>query len=442
MIPFVHLIAAKRDGRRHTVEEIRRVVEAVCDPGQTPDYQVAAWLMAAYLNGLTPEETYELTIAMRDSGIVIRTPDLPSPRIDKHSTGGVGDKTTLVVTPLLAALGVPVVKLSGRGLGFTGGTTDKLAAIPGFRTALSIREAVAVAAQCGAVVAGASAELAPADKRLYHLRDVTGTVSSIPLIAASIMSKKLASGADAVVLDVKTGAGSTVGSLEDARALASTMVDIGLRAAVPTLAVVSDMDQPLGRTIGNALEVAEACEALTDPDGADLRLLDLCVELAAVGLVAAGRRDTLASARADCRRALHSGEAAAVFERMVELQGGDPRVVRNPDLLAGASSVAPVRAEVGGMVEAIDPLALGVLSVGLGAGRYRVDDEIDPAVGIVLRRTVGETVAAGDVLAELHLRACANGAEASATVRAAYTIGPGPAKSRPVILGSVELGRA
>jgi len=427
------LIRNKRDGLAHTADEIRSLVGAVTD-GTMPDYQVAAWLMAAFLRGLNPDETLALTLAMRDSGDIVDWGDVEGVRLDKHSSGGVGDKATLVVVPLLAACGVPMLKMSGRGLGFSGGTVDKLESIPGFRTNLSIREARDQVRRIGAALLGQSPALDPADKKLYALRDVTATIESIPLIAASIMSKKLAGGANAVLLDVKVGRGAFMKTLEDARNLAETLVRIGNGSGVKTVAALTAMDEPLGYAVGNSVEVAEACRTLTGRGRVDERFRDLCLVLAARGLVLAGKATDDNSARTIAEKALAEGAGARKLAEIIEAQGGNPAIVADPDLLPLHTTVLRVRTEKEGFVESIDAEAVGTLAVDLGAGRQRKDDTIDPAVGIVLNRKTGDEVKAGDVLADIHVRDEKQPAAAVAadTLRSAYRIGS-ETQPRPII---------
>lgn len=399
------VIAHKRDGLELTPEEIGLFVRGVSD-GTIPDYQTSAWLMAAYLRGMTARETLSLTLAMRDSGRRIDLSDLPNgPALDKHSTGGVGDKTTLVVVPILAAAGVPVLKMSGRGLGFSGGTIDKLEAIPGFRTGLTVEEACAQVRTCGAAIIAQSPELAPADKALYALRDVTATIDSIPLIAASIMSKKLAAGAGSILLDVKVGRGAFMKTRDRAEALARAMVDIGRQAGTPTRAVLTAMEEPLGRAVGNALEVREAVGLLRGDADPDPRFRALCLALAAHGLVAAGRAPDPAAGAAVVESLLAQGAAARKWVEMVRAQGGPASLEALYDSLPCAAREISVQARGSGTVLRIDAEQIGLLSMRLGAGRAHKEDRIDPAVGVVLFRKVGSTVRAGDTLAVLHLRA-------------------------------------
>ena len=417
----VDVIGRKRDGLSHTASEIRELVSAVTD-GSMPDYQAAAWLMAAYLKGLDDEETLALTLAMRDSGRRVDLSRLPGTKLDKHSSGGVGDKTTLVVVPLLAAAGIPMLKMSGRGLGFSGGTIDKLESIAGFRTDLSLEEATAQVEKVGAALIGQSPDLAPADKKLYGLRDVTATVDSLPLITASIMSKKLAGGADAVLLDVKVGRGAFVKTLERARALALGMVRIGEGAKVKTVAALTNMDEPLGYSVGNALEVREACDLLSGKAPHDRRFRELCILLTARGLMLGGKSLDSVEAISAAESILESGQGADKLEEIIGAQGGNPAVVRNSEQLSVSGTVRRVRAEADGFVGGIDAEAVGRLCVAMGGGRAKKDDDIDRTVGIVLYKKVGAPVSAGQVIADLHLRDESGAANAADALRAAYEI--------------------
>lgn len=401
-VPFlpVAIIRKKRDGGELSREELAALLDGYL-AGQVPDYQMAAWLMAVVWRGMTPAETFHLTNLMAASGRRLQLARRGAVA-DKHSTGGVGDKVSLVVVPLLAACGLPCAKMSGRGLGHTGGTIDKLESIPGLRTALDEREFLAVLDRCGCVLASQSADLAPADGKLYALRDVTGTVESLPLIASSIMSKKLAVGATALLLDVKVGSGAFLKTLAEARALAEAMVAIGRAAGIATRAALTDMDQPLGSAAGNALEVAEAIAALQGDGPADLHTL--AVAEAGELLHLAGRVPDPASGRARAEAALRDGSAAECFRALIAAQGGDPQVVDQPGLLPVAPHREVIAATADGYLAAIATEDLGWALVRLGAGRARKGDPIDPAVGIVLRRKVGAAVAAGEPLAEVHCR--------------------------------------
>ncbi len=432
------LILRKRDGGELAPDEIEALIAGYLRD-EVADYQMSAFLMAVYFRGMTAAETAALTMALVRSGQTVDLRAIPGVKVDKHSTGGVGDKTSLVLVPLVASCGVPVAKLSGRGLGHTGGTLDKLESIPGVRTDLSAEALAEQVRRVGCAIAGQTADLVPADRRLYALRDVTATVESVPLIAASVMSKKIAGGADAIVLDVKTGSGAFMKTLEASRALAETMVAIGRRVGRPTVALITDMDQPLGRTVGNAVEVEEAIAALKGEGPEDLT--GLCLALGAQMLRLAGAAGSSAEAEARLREALTGGAALERFRRMVQAQGGDPRVVDEPRRLPQARLALPVPAPEGGYVVAIDGQAVGLAAMALGAGRARKEDLIDPAVGIRLLRKVGEGVRAGDPLALVLANETSRGEEAVRRVRAAYRLGPMPPPPRPLvwaILGESE----
>jgi pyrimidine-nucleoside phosphorylase len=417
------IIAAKRDGRALTAEQIQAFVAGITD-GSIGDDQAAAWLMAAYIRGLDDAETAHLTAAMASSGHRIAPEALPAGALDKHSTGGVGDKTTLVVVPLLAAAGAVVCKMSGRGLGHTGGTLDKLAAIPGFRSALTPDEMVAqVNGPVRACLAGQTDLLAPADKKLYALRDATATVGSLPLIVSSILSKKLAGGAPAFLFDVKVGDGALMPSRETALALADALVRGASQQGRRASAVISRMDAPLGRAVGNALEVAEAIELL-DParaPGADPRLRELCLLLTAQGLHLALGLD-LARARQCAEEALTSGRGYEALRRIVVAQGGDPRVIDDPARLPTAPVILPVVAPHDGFVEGIGARAVGEWVVALGGGRARRSDAIDPAVGVVLAVGVGDGVRRGETLARVHAREPQSAEAAVSGIRDAFQV--------------------
>ena len=393
------ILRAKRDGRELPAEEIAYLVSGVVS-GEVADYQAAAFLMAAVINGLSTAETAALTAAMRDSGESWDLSDL-APVVDKHSTGGVGDKTTLVLAPLVAACGVRVAMMSGRGLGHTGGTLDKLAAIPGFRTDLD-REAVRRTLQkVGAALFAQTDAVAPADRILYALRDVTGTVESLPLITASILSKKLASGTTGIVFDVKTGDGAFMKSAEEARALGRSLVDTARAAGRAAAGWITDMSRPLGRAVGNALEAEEAIRVLRGEGPAAVR--ELSILLAAEMLSFADPDLLEAAARERLDRAIDSGHAARVFERLIEAQGGDPRVVEDPERLPRPSRRLPARAPRAGFVRAIATERMGFLAIDVGCGRRRREDAIDPAAGFLVEKTVGDRVAEGETLATLCL---------------------------------------
>lgn len=416
---MVDVIQAKKDGKALSREQIRYFTEGIVS-GDVPDYQAAALLMAIYFQGMSPEETLDLTMAMVDSGDQTDLSAIPGVKVDKHSTGGVGDKTTLILAPLVAACGVPVAKMSGRGLGHTGGTIDKLASIPGFSTELSMDRFLRCVQEYGLAVAGQTGHLVPADKKLYALRDVTATIDNVSLIAASIMSKKLAAGADAIVLDVKTGSGAFMQTVAEARVLAKAMVDIGNGAGRRTVAVLTDMDQPLGLAVGNALEVREALEVLRGGGPDDVR--EICLVLASEMLALAGKGEP-AVCRTLAVEALDSGRALQKFRDMVAAQGGDARVADEPDRLPVAQAIKPYTAKTGGVLHRIVSDRLGMASMMLGAGRKTKEGTIDPASGIVLLKKPGSRVEPGEPIAMLHGAVDAGFEEASRILDEAVEIG-------------------
>jgi len=392
------LVKAKRDGRELTTEEIRFLVSGFA-LGTTPDYQFAAFLMAVFFRGMTFRETLALTMAMMNSGKVFDLSEIPGPKVDKHSTGGVGDKVSLVLAPLVAACGVKVPMVSGRGLGHTGGTLDKLEAIPGFRTGLSYSEFRRNLKRVGCAMMGQTRELAPADKKMYALRDVTATVDSIPLIAASIMSKKLAEGIDGLVLDVKTGNGAFMTRHADARELAQTMIAVGKGMGKKMAALITDMNQPLGRAVGNSLEVIEAIEALKGRGEQDL--MEVTVSLVAEMLIMAGVATTPQQVCQLVGHAIGGGSALARFKQMVGAQGGDPRVVDDYTRLPIARHRFTLGSPGAGYIQAMDTRRIGVLAVELGAGRLKQEDAVDPGVGFWFRKKLGDRVEKGDVVVEV-----------------------------------------
>ncbi|MBO8170614.1 MAG: pyrimidine-nucleoside phosphorylase [Bacillaceae bacterium] len=396
---MVDIIHKKRNGKTLTEDEIRFMIEGFTRD-EIPDYQMSAWAMAVYFRGMTDEETAYLTRAMVESGDQVDLSAIEGIKVDKHSTGGVGDTTTLVLAPLVASAGVPVAKMSGRGLGHTGGTIDKLESIPGFQVELSQNQFVDRVNRHKIAVVGQSADLTPADKKLYALRDVTATVESIPLIASSIMSKKIAAGADAIVLDVKTGNGAFMKTPEKSEELARAMVAIGKKIGRKTVAVISDMNQPLGRAIGNALEVKEAIATLKGRGPADLT--ELCLILGAQMLVLGGRADSEAEARRILENSIQSGKAVETFRQFVQGQGGNPDVVDNPELLPSARYIREVTSEQAGVIQQIDTEALGTLAMKLGAGRETRDSKIDQAAGIEMCKKINDRVNKGETIAILH----------------------------------------
>jgi pyrimidine-nucleoside phosphorylase len=422
------LIERKRDGEELSEEEIFDLVLSYTR-GAVPDYQMSAFLMAVYFRGLSGAETFALTDAMIESGETIDLgAALGRKVVDKHSTGGVGDKTSLAVGPIVAACGVPFGKMSGRGLGHTGGTLDKLESIPGFRVELSVAELVAQVRQVGIAIIGQTADLVPADKMLYALRDVTATVDNVSLIAASIMSKKIAGGAEAIVLDVKVGDGAFMKTIDDARALAETMIELGGRAGRETVCMLTDMDQPLGRAVGNALEVREALDTVRGegpPDFTEL-VLDTCGHLLALSDLEVDEAD----GRQLAERAVADGAAASSWEQWISAQGGDP----DESALPTASVVEKVLAPRSGHVTRVGAIAIGIAALHLGAGRMTKDDTIDHAVGVVCLRKRGDRVEQGDVLAEVHARDDISASVAVDEVRNAYEISDAAPEGRPIVL--------
>jgi pyrimidine-nucleoside phosphorylase len=425
----VDVIVHKRDGQELTREEIDFFIGGHAR-GEVPDYQASALAMAVYFKGMTDAETLALTEAMMGTGEVLDLSELPGPRVDKHSTGGVGDKTSLILAPLAAACGVYVPMISGRGLGHTGGTLDKLESIPGFRVGLTLAEFRAVLHKTKLGLIGQTPEIAPADRKLYALRDVTGTVESRPLIAASIMSKKMAEGIDALILDVKTGDGAFMKSFPDSKALAEAMIAIGKGMGKKIAALVTDMEQPLGKTVGNALEVVECIETLKGRGPKDLESLSL--ELAA-WMLHLGGLESLDAARMKVRDALQSGAGLRKLEEVIEAQGGDPRVCGDLSLLPRAAEEIPLRAPRDGRVSRIGCRAVGQAAMLLGAGRETVDSDIDPAVGLVLHKKVGDLVIEGEPLLTLHVNDKRRLAEAEALLRAAIAIAPEARPRGPLI---------
>ncbi|WP_404346656.1 pyrimidine-nucleoside phosphorylase [Sutcliffiella horikoshii] len=396
---MVDLIQKKRDGKELTTEEIKFIVNGFTD-GSIPDYQMSAFSMAIFFQGMSDQERADLTMAMVHSGDTIDLSAIEGIKVDKHSTGGVGDTTTLVLAPLVAAVGVPVAKMSGRGLGHTGGTIDKLESVPGFHVEIDNQEFIDYVNKNKVAVIGQSGNLTPADKKLYALRDVTATVNSIPLIASSIMSKKIAAGADAIVLDVKTGAGAFMKDLDEAKKLAKAMVDIGNNVGRRTMAVISDMSQPLGFAIGNALEIKEAIDTLRGEGPKDLE--ELCLELGSYMVLLAEKASTLEEARGMLEEVIRSGAAIETLKTFLEAQGGDASVVDNPEKLPQAKHVVELEAKEAGVVSEIVADSVGTAAMLLGAGRATKDSEIDLAVGIVLRKKIGDKVEAGESLATIH----------------------------------------
>lgn len=432
------VIRKKRDGEQLSPEEIAFFVRSITR-GEMADYQAAAFLMAVYLNGMTDDERHALTQEMLHSGEVLDFSDVPLPKADKHSTGGVGDKTSLILAPLAACAGVCVPMISGRGLGHTGGTLDKLEAIPGFRVNLSLDEFRSILKRVGFAMVGQTGEIAPADKKLYALRDATATVESIPLIVASIMSKKLAAGLDVLVLDVKTGTGAFMQDEGRARELARALVATGNSCGVRTRALITDMNQPLGRAVGNAIETRECIEILRGEVNEGTRpVLDLSLELAARMVAAARVVETLDEAREKVRRALDTGAALERFRWCVEVQGGDVRVCDDPALLMPLTlRVVDVKSARAGFVTRIAAFEIGMAVAAIGGGRIRIEDEIDPAVGFIAEARLGDQLQSGDSLGQVYCRDEAQGEYASARIRAAYELSDEPLTKLPPLIKEV-----
>ncbi len=465
MYEMYDLIMKKRNGGEHTRDEIEYIVNQFT-MGKIPDYQMSAWLMCVFFNGMSKEETVSLTQAMADSGDRLNLADIRGVKVDKHSTGGVGDKTTFIVAPIVASLGVPVAKMSGRGLGHTGGTIDKLESIPGFCVSMPEAQFINQVNDIGLALVGQTGELAPADKKIYALRDVTAAVDSLPLIASSIMSKKLASGADAIVLDIKCGSGAFMKQPEAAEALAKTMVDIGDAAGRTCYGVITDMNEPLGCKVGNALELIEAVQVLRMKDvrtfleagehleneqadelfrhssdfgrnGYDshgmYRLLVVSITLAAYMLMAAGVETDFETAKSACIKAVESGIAYQKFVSFIEAQGGDVSVLEDVDKFTLAEHVIPVMVCEDGYIAACDTSEVGRVNMILGGGRATKDSEIDLGVGIDIRKHIGDSVTKGDVLAYMYVRDINMAEPAKERLLSAYTIQKTPVKPEPII---------
>ena len=415
----VDLIRKKRDFGEHTREEIEFLISGYTR-GEIPDYQIAAWLMAAWIRGLSRTETTALTQAMLHSGEVLDLSSLPAKKVDKHSTGGVGDKTSLILAPIVAAGGLIVPMLSGRGLGHTGGTLDKLESIPGFNTNLSLKDFRRALGECGMALIGQTAEIAPADKKIYALRDATSTVENTGLICASIMSKKLAEGLDALVLDVKTGSGAFMKREEDAVGLAEVMVEAGKSMGKKMVALITDMDQPLGRAAGHANEITECIEVLNGKGPADVR--ELSVELSAWMFYLGERTRSVEEGRRLAERMISSGEAREKFKQCIRLQGGDERVIDSPDLLPTAASKVDVTSHAGGVLLATDCQQFGIALAMLGGGRETKEDRIDHAVGLEFHKRIGQRIEIGEPLATIHYNSDAKLADAKDLVAESFVV--------------------
>lgn len=425
----VDIIIKKRDRKELSLAEIEFFIKSFIS-GEVADYQASAFLMAVLLNGMTPRETTDLTLAMANSGHMLDLSDVVDLAVDKHSSGGVGDKTSLAVLPIVAACGLPVGKMSGRGLGFSGGTLDKLESIPGYRVDLTTEEFKHQLKEKGIVLTGQSLDLAPADGKLYALRDVTGTVQSIPLIASSIMCKKLAAGAQAIVLDVKTGLGAFMETLEEARQLANLMVDIGRLAGREVVALLSDMNQPLGNAVGNSLEVVEAIETLQDRGPADF--LEHCLHVSAHMLVLGKRAKDLTEGRFMAETSIASGSAFEKFRVLVEAQGGDLAYVEDPAKFPRAEHAEAVKAPRAGYLAQVQARTVGEAAVALGAGRARKSDPVDHAVGFVIHHKVGDRVERGEPLFTVHANSLERLAEARQAVLSAHVFSEQPVEALPL----------
>jgi len=428
------LIAKKRDGGSLEASELRWLIDAFAR-GEVPDYQMSAFAMAALLRGMSEAETLAMTLAMRDSGRTLAL-DTPGPKVDKHSTGGVGDKVSICLAPIAAACGLYVPMICGRGLGHTGGTIDKLEAIPGFQVDLSVAELEALVTRLGCALMAQTVDLAPADRKLYALRDVTATVESIPLITASILSKKLCEDLDALVLDVKVGRGAFMATEDQARSLARSIVTVGTAAGLRTTAVLTRMDQPLGLSVGNALEVAEAFDVLRGAGSSDL--LECTLVLGREMLLSGGIEHTEAGAERKLLEVIRSGAAAAKMEAVIAAQHGDPRVVREPDRLPRAPLVCPLEASSEGYVQQLDARLVGEAAMELGAGRTRLGQSIDPAVGIVLRKKIGDPVRPGEALADIHAPDEAALTAASTALQRAYLMGDRRLAAEPLVIETLR----
>lgn len=431
----VELIRKKRDRYTLSTAEINWLVEQYTQE-QIPDYQVSAWLMAVYWRGMNARETSDLTLAMARSGEELHVRDIISPVVDKHSTGGVGDKVTLAVAPLVAASGVTVGKMTGRGLGHTGGTVDKLESITGFRAALSREEFIHILTQHHIVLAGQSNDLAPADGKMYALRDVTGTIESIPLIAASIMSKKLAIGASHLLLDVKVGSGAFMKDVDQAHELAQTMVDIGRLAGLHTVAAITSMEQPLGHAIGNALEMAEAIAILRGEGPEDVS--ELCYHEAAELLLMTGTAKSMSEAELRVEHAIHSGAALAKLAEVIAAQDGDARQVEHPELLPRAPVRRMLVAPRSGYIAGIEAERMGLASMQLGAGRFKKGEQIDHRTGFVLQAKMGDYLRAGESLVEIHARSESEAASIQDALLSCYTWSEGPVTLGPLIYDTIR----
>jgi len=434
-LKFYDLIIKKRDGQELTQEEINFMIKEYCED-RIPDYQMSAMLMAIYFQGMDINEIKYLTMAMVNSGKIIDLGSIPGIKVDKHSTGGVGDTTTLALAPMVVAAGVPVAKMSGRGLGHTGGTIDKLESIKGFKTELSLNKFIDIVKKVGGSIISPTSDLAPADKKLYALRDVTGTIDSIPLIVGSIMSKKLAAGADAIVLDVTTGSGAFMQKYKDALKLGKIMVDIGLELGKETVAVVSNMDEPLGFAIGNSLEVKEAIEVLKNRGPEDLR--NLCLVLGAHMLKLGRAAKNYEEGRNRLEKILKEGTAFNKFKEIIIAQGGNSEIIDNPELLPLAKHCTKIKADISGYIQKIDSRLIGESAMLLGAGREKKESEIDLSVGIILKKKVGSKVNINQDLAEVYYNDSEKLKEVKNKLFSSFVIGDKKPQKLPLILATIS----
>ncbi len=424
------VIKKKRDGGMLTREEIQFLIEGYTN-GRVPDYQMSAFTMALYFQGASKEETVALTECMLHSGIVVDLNTIPGRKVDKHSTGGVGDKISIPLAPAVAAAGVPVPMLSGRGLGHTGGTLDKLESIPGFQVNIPVARYIEILQEIGVCMIGQTADIAPADKKLYALRDVTATVESIPLITSSILSKKLAEGIDALVFDVKTGSGAFMKTDEEAAELAQNLVDIGIMMGKDVVALITDMDQPLGYCIGNTLEVLESLDVMQERGPEDV--MKLTIELGAYMLLLGKVVEDVEQGRQKMHQVLSDGSALEKFQHLVRLQGGDPKVIANPSKFTRAMNQTPILSEQTGYVQSINSESVGIASMLLGAGRERLDSRIDHAAGIILKKKVGDAISSGEALCVLEYNDDTKLSDAIECIKQAYIVGDVPPPKTPLI---------
>ncbi len=432
---IVDIIAAKKNGYSHTKEEINYLIKSIVD-GSIPDYQLSAWLMAVCLKGMSFDESYMLTQAIANSGDTIDLSALGEVIVDKHSTGGVGDKTTIVLAPLLASAGLPVAKLSGRGLGFTGGTIDKLESIKGFKTSLSNEKFINQVKNIGIAIVSQTANLTPADKKMYELRDVTSTIDSIPLIAASVVSKKFAAGANVIVLDVKCGSGAFMKTIKEAEELSKTMVEIGKKAGKPIICVITSMEQPLGNTIGNGIEVFESIKTLKNQGSEDLK--ELCLYLGAISLIKAGKTKFLQEGKDILTQKLQDGSAFEKFKEMVMAQGGDVSYLDNPVKLIETKYSFELIAETSGYVSKIDALTAAKASKVLGTGREKKEDIIDYTAGIFLYKKIGDKINKGESLAKIYANSEELGLNSREILSQAYEISQEKPEIPDLIIKTIE----